>query len=173
MQPGHRLCLAAVAAFLLAGAGCGGGVARLYKVSGKVTLDGQPVSEATVQFEPIDPAGGQKPASGRTGRDGTFSLTTNTSGDGAMAGKYKVAIKKVVSAGNDAFAQKPEGDTTDPKRMMELQQQWNAKQSKQKSAPKTAASELPEEYGSLDRTPLMADVPSPAYEFALKKAGGS
>jgi len=159
-------------ALLLAGSGCGSGVAKLYKVSGKVTLDGQPVSEATVEFEPIDPAGGQKPASGRTGSDGTFSLTTNTSGDGAVAGKYKVAIKKI-KAGGGAFAQRPEGDPGNPKQMMEMMQKHFDQQKKQQSAPKAPANELPDEYGSLDRTPLTAEVPSSAYDFALKKSGGT
>src|SRR5438876_7883912 len=113
MQPGRRWYLAAMGATLaLMGSGCGAGVAKLYKVSGIVTLDGQPVGEATVEFEPLDPAGGQKPAVGRSGKDGTFSLTTNTSGDGAVAGKYKVAIRKTRATGDyGMFSQKPEADT--------------------------------------------------------------
>jgi hypothetical protein len=170
MQLRRCLALGAIAAALmLAGLGCGSGATKLYKVSGKVTLDGKPVSEATVEFEPLDPAGGQKPASGRTGSDGTFSLSTNTSGDGAVAGKYKVTIKKLKVGGDNGFAQKPEGD----KQMMEMMIKHFANRSKQKNAPPLPANELPEEYGGLDRTPLTAEVPSPAYEFALKKAGGT
>jgi hypothetical protein len=173
MQPRRCLTLGAIAAALmLAGSGCGSGAAKLYKVSGKVTLDGAPVSEATVEFEPIDPTGGQKTASGRTGSDGTFSLTTNTSGDGAMAGKYKVAIKKL-KASEGAFAQRPEGDPGNPKQMVDMMQKHFAQQKKQTSAPKAPANELPEEYGSFDRTPFTAEVPSPAYEFAMKKGGGT
>jgi hypothetical protein len=174
MQPRRCLALGGIAAALmLAGSGCGSGAAKLYKVSGKVTLDGKPVSHATVEFEPVDPAGGQKPASGQTGEDGTFTLTTNTSGDGAAAGKYKVAIKKLKVSSEGSFAQRPDGDTTNPKTMMELQAKAMANQRKQTSAPKAPDNELPAEYGSLDRTPLTAEVPSPAYEFAMKKGGGT
>jgi len=173
MQPRRCLALGAIAAALmLAGSGCGSGAAKLYKVSGKVTLDGAPVSEATVEFEPIDPTGGQKTASGRTGSDGTFSLTTNTSGDGAMAGKYKVAIKKL-KAGDGAFAQRPDGDPGNPKQMIDMMRDFSAKQGKQKNAPPPPANDLPAEYGSFDRTPFTAEVPSPAYEFAMKKGGGT
>jgi hypothetical protein len=171
MQPRRCLALGAIAAALvLAGSGCGSGVAKLYKVSGKVTLDGAPVSNATVEFEPVDPAAG-KPASGRTGSDGTFSLTTNTSGDGAVAAKYKVVIRKVKGAGD--VSEKPAGDTSDPKQMMQMMADRAAKQNKQKTAPPPPANEIPAEYGSFERTPLAAEVPSPAYEFALKKGGGT
>jgi|GEM_PF-412649 len=174
MQPRRCLALGAIAAALmLTGSGCGGGAAKLYKVSGKVTLDGKPVSHATVQFEPIDPAGGQKPASGQTGEDGTFSLTTNTSGDGAIAGKYKVAIRKDRTASDGAFSQRPAGDPGDPKQMIDMMRDFQSKQAKQRNAPPLPPNELPEEYGSLERTPLTAEVPSPAYEFALKKGGGT
>jgi hypothetical protein len=172
----QRRCLcsgAVAAAMLLAGLGCGSGAAKLYKVSGKITLDGQPVSAANVQFEPVDPSTGQKSASGRTGSDGTFSLTTNTSGDGAMAGKYKVTVTK---AKDDPIQQSgPPPNPADPESMREAMAKFAAQQAKQKQkgTPKAAANELPDEYGSLEKTPLSAEVPSPTYEFALKKGGGT
>jgi hypothetical protein len=67
--------------------GCG---AKPVKVTGTVTLNGQPVEGATVQFVPVNDGG--RPAVGTTGADGGFSLTTIENHDGAMPGEYKVVI---------------------------------------------------------------------------------
>jgi hypothetical protein len=72
----------------LALSGCGG--ARPVKVSGTVTLNGQPVEGAMVQFVPVKEGG--RPATGTTGADGSFSLTTVENHDGAMPGEYKVVV---------------------------------------------------------------------------------
>jgi hypothetical protein len=71
-------------------AGCGG--AGLVKVKGVVTLDGKPLSSATISFIPI--AGAGRPASGLSDADGNFQLTTHRTNDGAAPGEYKVTVTK-------------------------------------------------------------------------------
>ena len=78
---------AALAAAFLALAGCEGGP-KIVPVSGTVTIDGQPLTYGHVQVIPT----GWRPASGRIGGDGRFTLTTTTSGDGCAVGTHPVAI---------------------------------------------------------------------------------
>jgi hypothetical protein len=82
--------------------GCGGSDRpSFHKVQGKVTLDGEPLAEATLTFERI--AGEQmkfaRPSICISGPDGTFAPWTMMEGDGLPAGKYRVGV----------FAQKPAG----------------------------------------------------------------
>lgn len=79
------LCLLAV---LLAGAaGCG---VRKSPVNGVVTLDGQPVANASVLFMSED---GSVPASGATDAEGKFSLSY-AGESGIPHGNYKVLVSK-------------------------------------------------------------------------------
>ncbi len=78
--------------FALALAGCGEGGPKLHPVRGKVTLDGAAVEGATVAFVPTGSTPGSE-ATGRTGPDGTFELSSRT-GKGAAAGTYKVVISR-------------------------------------------------------------------------------
>jgi hypothetical protein len=73
-------------------------------VSGKVTLDGQPLSGVNVTFVPAtgESSGLTKPsATGVTGADGSYKLVTMASGsnivNGAPPGSYKVMITKQVA----------------------------------------------------------------------------
>src|SRR5215470_12572106 len=70
-------------------AGCGR--AKAVKTTGVVTLDGQPVDGAEVKFIPVDAAKGML-ASGVTGSDGKFRLTTTNPNDGAIPGEYIVVV---------------------------------------------------------------------------------
>src|SRR5688572_26246860 len=75
--------------------GCGGvkdGRPERASVSGKVLRMGQPVAGATVVFEPV---GSTPAASGETDAAGRFQLTTFDANDGAVAGEYKVSVRKV------------------------------------------------------------------------------
>jgi hypothetical protein len=73
---------------VLGGAGCG----KTVGIKGKVTLDGQPVEGASVQFVPI---GEGQPAFGTTDASGVFTLSTFKQGDGALKGEYKVTVSKM------------------------------------------------------------------------------
>ena len=64
----------------------------VYKVKGKVTYNGQPAASADLIFTPSE---GQKGAFGRSDENGEYELTTYSSSDGAVEGKYAVAILQV------------------------------------------------------------------------------
>ncbi len=96
-QPPLRLVLAGFAACASVSlAGCGGAKGpELHPVSGKVLLKGKAAEHATVVFHPVNsgPADLPKPH-GTVGPDGTFTLTTYTTGDGAPPGEYKVTVEQ-------------------------------------------------------------------------------
>jgi len=80
---------------LIAGVvGCSSGNGlNLAKVSGKVTYDGEPVPGGEVLFMPDTEKGTVgPPAAGTIAPDGTFLMSTQESGDGAIVGLHKVAV---------------------------------------------------------------------------------
>jgi hypothetical protein len=86
------LALAAALALLLL-SGCSGGAAP---VSGRVTLDGQPLAGANVTFQPLHSEGNADPGVGsyaKTADDGSYTLK-QVEGDqpGAIVGKHRVEI---------------------------------------------------------------------------------
>jgi hypothetical protein len=84
-----------LAACLIVSAGCNLGARRppTYKVTGTVTMKGQPLEGATVVFVPAEGAT-HEPATGITDSAGAFTLSTFLSGDGAMAGDYRIKVSK-------------------------------------------------------------------------------
>jgi hypothetical protein len=80
---------------LAVSAGCGGSAAddlpELGLVTGVVTLDGQPLSEAMITFEPTT---GGSFSSGTTDETGTYELLFNADHNGAVIGTHKVTIIK-------------------------------------------------------------------------------
>jgi hypothetical protein len=70
------------------------------RVTGSVTLDGQPVDGATVAFYPDE---GRRPARGITDASGNFELMTFKSGDGALLGQHRVSVTKTETAEQEAF----------------------------------------------------------------------
>jgi hypothetical protein len=104
-----RLLLGFVFVFLLlALQGCGG---KSYApVSGTVTLDGKPLANAIVTFNPIAEPGSKEAgesAGGKTNENGEYKLKTYTGKgerEGAQVGKHKVNISQQGSKG--------EGDRT-------------------------------------------------------------
>jgi len=87
--------LLAVLTLTICAAGCGSTPQSdhptTYSVAGTVTMNGEPVADANVNFQLTD---GSRGASGLTDQQGNFSLTTFTAGDGALPGEYRVAITK-------------------------------------------------------------------------------
>jgi len=83
------------ACLLFFAAGCGGNKPYdVVPVSGIVTLDGQPVAEARVEFQPIS-AGGMEvgpDAVGVTDAQGRYTLTTTFDESGATVGENRVRI---------------------------------------------------------------------------------
>lgn len=84
---------------LLAGCGSGGKVAP---VSGTITLDGKPLSNALVAFQPIADAGKPSPGMGSTGvtdATGKYTLkTVDTDRPGAVVAKHSVIINMKIES---------------------------------------------------------------------------
>jgi len=76
--------------FCLLLAGCGS-EDDLARVKGKVTLDGQPLEDATVEFQPT--AEGGAPSSGQTDAKGRYELMYTFNTPGAMPGEHVVSIR--------------------------------------------------------------------------------
>jgi len=81
------------AALLVFVVGCAGGdVPNLAKdVTGRVTLNGQPVADAVVLFEPQS----GRPSSGKTDADGRFVLYYSETHTGAVPGQHIVRVSKM------------------------------------------------------------------------------
>ena len=72
--------------------GCeSGGLPGTIPVGGKVLYQGEPVSQGTVLYSPVDTNSGRL-ARGALQADGSFELTTLKSGDGALPGEYRVSV---------------------------------------------------------------------------------
>lgn len=77
----------------LAVQGCGGGAGgpTPVKVRGLIKYNGQPVTSGSVMFNPADPQKGHM-AQGSIEKDGTFSLSSYSTGDGVLPGSYTVTV---------------------------------------------------------------------------------
>jgi hypothetical protein len=84
----------------LAGAGCNSeGLPGLGRVTGTVTMDGKPVPDALVAFEPVD--GSAAPAMGRTDANGNYELYYSRGNKGAKVGENSVRINTYQETGED------------------------------------------------------------------------
>lgn len=115
-QPLVRLSALALV-FLLVG-GCGPARPKTAAVKGTVTYKSEPVEGAAVMFQ----REGARPATGQTGDDGTFTLTTFDPNDGAVPGDYTVTITKVESIAmttdGDAGREPPKSSSGPPKSLI-------------------------------------------------------
>jgi hypothetical protein len=146
---------------ILAGAGCGN--QSLSKVEGVVTLDGAPLSDATVSFMPV---GNGRAASGLTDSNGYFRLTTFRTDDGALAGDYKV----IVLHDERELKIPVTDDEKKAGRVGTMTPQGKKKQAEQKSKKRPM---VPEIYSDIKKTPLKEVVPTNGkIELALRSAMG-
>jgi hypothetical protein len=70
------------------------------RVSGKVTLGGQPLPDAVVTFSPKQTGG--SPSIGRTDSSGNYQLTFSRDASGAIIGEHKVTITTYAAGDPDA-----------------------------------------------------------------------
>ncbi|QDV74799.1 carboxypeptidase-like regulatory domain-containing protein [Botrimarina mediterranea] len=94
-KPGLGLAFVALLLSSVLLPGCGSGDFRMADVSGVVTLDGEPLSNARVQFQPQ--RSGESivvgPTSfGTTDSTGRYSLSTRKHGKGAVVGTHRVSV---------------------------------------------------------------------------------
>jgi hypothetical protein len=98
-QPALRM--AWVAALVLCGCSKDPNQPALVPMSGKVTLDNQPLAGAQVRFTPVGTTKGNG-STGRTDGDGVYQLTAVHGGTGAVPGEYRVVIsKRLMPDGSD------------------------------------------------------------------------
>ncbi len=73
---------------LIAMTGCNDGRPARVPVSGRVLIDGEPLTQGYVRFVP----GNDRPSTGQIGPDGRFTLGCFEADDGAVTGKHRVAV---------------------------------------------------------------------------------
>jgi hypothetical protein len=69
--------------------GCGSSGPEIVPVRGRVTLDGRPLGNADVVFQPGE---ANRPSSGRTDADGSYQLMYKRGIEGARVGEHSVVI---------------------------------------------------------------------------------
>jgi hypothetical protein len=73
--------------------GCSGNGLTLGRVTGKVMYKGEPVRFGSVMFEPDTTKGTNGPSAlGNITKDGTYTMSTEQAGDGAVVGDHKVGV---------------------------------------------------------------------------------
>ena len=109
----YSLQAAAICSLLFA-QGCGG-TFNAAPVSGTITLNGQPLKDATVTFTPQG-GGNESPASsGRTDSSGNYSLTMiSDNSTGALIGKHSVRVSRNVESQSDVMTPEEIRDSTLP-----------------------------------------------------------
>lgn len=130
--------------------GCGGdsSLPKTAKVRGTVNYKGKPLSGGQISFIPeagSEAAQSGQPASSQIGTDGSFTLTTFNTGDGALIGAHKVIVSK---RGSDTSRNQPKPDGTIDY-----------------TVPKA---EIPEKYEKVDKTPLKFTVEDKTNEFNIE-----
>lgn len=100
--------------------GCGGGDSTplapdLHPVTGKVTVQGEPLAEAVVTFLQVDEKGTL--AVGETQEDGTYILA-HAGTPGAAAARYKVAISYLVGEDGTVYGLGPRSGFAKPHGML-------------------------------------------------------
>jgi hypothetical protein len=138
---------------LLTAAACGGS-AKPVKVAGRITLDGQPLTGATVVFTPAD--GNGNIASGRTNSDGEFRLTTFNTDDGAVPGDYKITVK-IDEVSDAPGGTNPMQMTAEQKKDFFMRQAPKQREAEVKKRKKDSV--VPAAYRDVTKTPLKQRVP--------------
>jgi len=94
-------------AALVVVAGCSKGPYEVAPVSGRVTLDGQPVAKVAVMFQPVATEGNINPGPGSYGitdAEGRYTLKLiGKESRGAVVGKHKVKIENYTEPGDTSY----------------------------------------------------------------------
>lgn len=97
LQYTHIRWVGTLAMVALLFTGCGSGGPEIAHVSGRVTMDGKPLANATVVFIPEN----GRPAGARTDADGKYVLNFTEGRRGAMPGKNTIRITTLRDADQD------------------------------------------------------------------------
>src|SRR5437773_10598515 len=99
MRWGKPVLIGMALAITLSAGGCGGSGPRPVQVKGRVTLDGQPLPGGTVTFFPDDVGGHQ--ATAVRDSDGSCSLTSISTADGARQGAHTILVKYTAASSGE------------------------------------------------------------------------
>ena len=96
-------------AFGLALCGCGRSRLPTVRVEGKVTWQGKPLTDGTVQFQPVKLAEGmpQRPGLAELGPDGVYHVSSFAPGDGLLPGDYQVTVYSYTSRPSQEHIERP------------------------------------------------------------------
>lgn len=101
----------------LVAAGCGGDGRSSARVSGKVTVKGQPMADIRVNFEPVG-SGAGRGSTGVTDTTGNYTLSfVDNNQSGALVGKHQVSFTDMKNIGG---ADEPDGGPSMPVRKSRL-----------------------------------------------------
>ncbi len=104
-------------ASLIAALGCSGkSTPETSTVQGKVTYQGNPVTQGVIL---LTPEGSGQAATGEIQTDGSFQLTTFKKNDGARPGKYRVAVQPFPATGGIPGMEFPEGKPPIPAKYLD------------------------------------------------------
>ncbi|OAI53459.1 hypothetical protein AYO47_00850 [Planctomyces sp. SCGC AG-212-M04] len=139
--------------------GCSGEPAKppVYPVTGTVTMKDKPLGNARIVFVPMQ---GGAPASGITDKDGKYSLTTYTAGDGAQAGSYGVRVAKYDGT-------PPPEVANEPPKVLTYEEEQRMQFADEKPTP-VAKSVLPKKYGNEGTSGLSHTVKDAPTTFDIK-----
>jgi hypothetical protein len=110
--------LTGVCLILLMLPACGGSGLNTVPVSGRVTYKGVPLTSGTITFSPQDQASGRA-AWAYIDPGGRYSLTTVRMNDGALPGRYRVAVLAYDEAREDADKTRGRGRPTIPEKYLD------------------------------------------------------
>jgi hypothetical protein len=127
-------------------------------VNGSVTLDGKPLSGATVTFMPVDATSGRM-AGGITDDDGQFQLTTFDEGDGALPGEYKATVDLLDTSVGEKFLSSQSSDSKEYRAGV-MRHSPKDRAALRRAMAKTPPSPVPALYRSSATTPFQESVPT-------------
>lgn len=154
-----HLGLFVLSAVTFLAAGCGGGTPSTVPVKGTLVFeDGKPVAGASIRFVG---AAGSRDASGYTGKDGAFELSTFSTGDGAVPGEYTVVVTKVASTVDSTGTDTSKMSPDDMRKMFEKSKLGAV-------TPKKIEDPVPAVYGDPKSSPLKQKVDSSSTGITLK-----
>ena len=126
--------------------GCGYRRPPQVKTIGTVTLDGEPVAQASLMFIPDS----GRPASGNTNTNGAFELSSYGGNDGLPAGNYQVTVSKLVL--KDKYQKQLKKLETQAEEAAESDEASEAVDVE--FSDEAYENELPEKYAELDTTDI-------------------
>lgn len=111
------VCIALLAGLIASLIGCSHPPHDVAPVSGTVTVDGRPLTRGKIMFAPLPSGDNQHPgkvAIGVLQPDGSFTLSTYGSGDGAVVGEHSVTVMDGPSSVANSGAAEAAGATRPP-----------------------------------------------------------